>query len=102
MMSKRKWEIRTVTGIKKTEGTRVLIAGYLDCIVHDNKRKYGWCRDRYTVTELSTGFRVGSGGSEKEAIIDAEKRAKRAGKRRAYERLRQIYDKCGELNVGVW
>lgn len=98
-MSKRKWEIRTFSGTKKTEGTRVLIAGYLDCIVHDNNSRH---LNQFNVTELSTGFRVGYGDSEKEAIIDAENKAKRAGKRRAYERLRELYDKCGEVNQGVW
>ena len=99
-MSKRKWEIRTTHGIDKVEGVKVLIAGYLDCIVHAEQRSATW--RVFVVTELSTGCHAGDGATEKEAIIDAKRRFNKAGKRGVYKKLQRKYEQYGEVNQGVW
>lgn len=101
-MSNRQWEIKTSEGVEKVEGSRVLIAGYLDCIVHLRKRLTFYHAGEVLVTELSTGAAIGGGDSENDAISDAEQKVKESGKRKVHRLLQIMYKKYGEVNQGVW
>lgn len=93
-MKERKWEIQTTHGIEIVEGVRILIAGYLDCIVNE---RYGGGYG-FVVTELSCGCTCGSGDSIAGAIISAELRVEYNGKPQVHRALRQMYEKHGEVN----
>lgn len=99
-MSNKLWEIQVEGYAEEIRGRRVLIEGYLDCIVHRRKHSTVYHKGKFLVTELSTGAAIGGGDSKDDAIRDAVLKVKRAGKCKVNRMQRTIYKRLGELNVG--